>query len=164
MCSNVEINWEKGINNVVKRWNRTIKKMWKLWKIKNTRHSSIKITTVERLATKPGLQRKRTYFKKDTHLCGLKTIYHICSTKYFASYVHIQDSRLERRRNTMHVLRSWDTQTNEDIYRIGKDVKNGKTKSIVQWKFYPSSFNSWVSNQGFGKYMIISPILWNDFT
>jgi hypothetical protein len=38
--------------------------------------------------------------------------------------------------------------TSQEIYRIEKVVKKGKTKSLVKWKGYPESFNSWVSNEG----------------
>ena len=37
--------------------------------------------------------------------------------------------------------------TDQEIYRIEKVVKKGKTKSLVKWKGYPESFNSWVNNK-----------------
>ena len=36
--------------------------------------------------------------------------------------------------------------TSQEIYRIEKVVKKGKTKSLVKWKGYPVTFNSWVNN------------------
>ena len=36
--------------------------------------------------------------------------------------------------------------TNQDVYRIEKVIKKGKTKSLVKWKGYPEAFNSWVNN------------------
>ena len=37
--------------------------------------------------------------------------------------------------------------TNQEIFRIEKIIKKGKTKSLVKWKGYPVSFNSWVNNK-----------------
>jgi len=37
--------------------------------------------------------------------------------------------------------------TAQDVFRIEKVVKKGKTKSLVKWKGYPASFNSWVDNK-----------------
>jgi len=37
--------------------------------------------------------------------------------------------------------------TSQEVFRIGKVVKKGKTKSLVKWKGYPESFNSWVDNK-----------------
>ena len=36
--------------------------------------------------------------------------------------------------------------TSQEVFRIAKIVKKGKTKSLVKWKSYPESFNSWVDN------------------
>jgi len=32
--------------------------------------------------------------------------------------------------------------TSQEVFRIAKIVKKGKTRSLVQWKGYPESFNS----------------------
>jgi len=37
--------------------------------------------------------------------------------------------------------------TSQEVYRIEKIVKKGKTKSLVKWKGYLESFNSWVDNK-----------------
>jgi len=37
--------------------------------------------------------------------------------------------------------------TSQEVYRIEKIVKKGKTKSLVKWRGYPESFNSWVANK-----------------
>lgn len=37
--------------------------------------------------------------------------------------------------------------TNQEVYRIEKVIKKGKTKSLVKWKGYPESFNSWINNE-----------------
>ena len=37
--------------------------------------------------------------------------------------------------------------TSQEVFRIAKIVKKGKTRSLVQWKGYPESFNSWVDNK-----------------
>jgi len=37
--------------------------------------------------------------------------------------------------------------TSQEVFRIEKVVKKGKTRSLVKWKGYPKSFNSWVDNQ-----------------
>jgi len=37
--------------------------------------------------------------------------------------------------------------TTQEIFRIEKVVKKGKTRSLVKWKGYPESFNSWVDNK-----------------
>ena len=37
--------------------------------------------------------------------------------------------------------------TSQEVYRIEKIVKKGKTTSLVKWKGYPESFNSWVDNK-----------------
>jgi len=38
--------------------------------------------------------------------------------------------------------------TSQEVFRIEKIVKKGKTKSLVKWKGYPESLNSWVDNKG----------------
>ena len=35
----------------------------------------------------------------------------------------------------------------QEVYRIEKIVKQGKTKSLVKWNGYPEIFNSWVDNK-----------------
>jgi len=37
--------------------------------------------------------------------------------------------------------------TSQEVFRIEKVVKKGKTESLVKWKGYPESFNSWVDNK-----------------
>ena len=37
--------------------------------------------------------------------------------------------------------------TSQKLYRIEKVIKRGKTKSLVKWKGYSDSFNSWVKNK-----------------
>jgi len=37
--------------------------------------------------------------------------------------------------------------TSKEVFRIEKIVKKGKTRSLVKWKGYPESFNSWVDNK-----------------
>ena len=37
--------------------------------------------------------------------------------------------------------------TSQEIYRIEKVIKKGKTKSLVKWKGYSDEFNSWVDNK-----------------
>jgi len=37
--------------------------------------------------------------------------------------------------------------TTQEVFRIEKVVKKGKAKSLVKWKSYPESFNSWVNNK-----------------
>ena len=37
--------------------------------------------------------------------------------------------------------------TSQEVYRIEKIVKKGKTRSLVKWKGYPESFNSLVDNK-----------------
>ena len=37
--------------------------------------------------------------------------------------------------------------SSQEVYRIEKIVKKGKTKSLVKWKGYLESFNSWVDNK-----------------
>ena len=37
--------------------------------------------------------------------------------------------------------------TSQEVYRVEKIVKKAKTKSLVKWKGYPESFNSWVDNK-----------------
>ena len=37
--------------------------------------------------------------------------------------------------------------TSQEVFRIEKVVKKGKTRSLVKWKGYPESFNSWVDNR-----------------
>jgi transposase InsO family protein len=37
--------------------------------------------------------------------------------------------------------------TSQEIYRIEKVIKKGRTKSLVKWKGYPETFNSWISNK-----------------
>jgi len=37
--------------------------------------------------------------------------------------------------------------TTQEVFRIEKVVKKGKVRSLVKWKGYPESFNSWVDNK-----------------
>ena len=37
--------------------------------------------------------------------------------------------------------------TSQEVFRIEKIVKKDKTRSLVKWKGYPESFNSWVDNR-----------------
>ena len=37
--------------------------------------------------------------------------------------------------------------TSQELYRIDKVIKRGKTKSLVKWKAYSDDFNSWVDNK-----------------
>ena len=37
--------------------------------------------------------------------------------------------------------------TTQEVFKIEKVVKKGKTKSLVKWKGYPASFNSWVDKK-----------------
>jgi len=37
--------------------------------------------------------------------------------------------------------------TSQEGYRIENIVNKGKTRSLVKWKGYPESFNSWVDNK-----------------
>ena len=36
--------------------------------------------------------------------------------------------------------------TSQELFRIEKVIKRGKTKSLVKWKGYSDDFNAWVSN------------------
>ena len=36
--------------------------------------------------------------------------------------------------------------SNQEVYRIEKVMKRRKNKSLVKWKGYPDSFNSWIDN------------------
>ena len=37
--------------------------------------------------------------------------------------------------------------TSQELFRIEKVIKRGKTKSLVKWKGYSDDFNSWVDNK-----------------
>ena len=37
--------------------------------------------------------------------------------------------------------------TSQEVFRTEKIVKKGKTRSLVKWKGYPASFNSWLDNK-----------------
>jgi len=37
--------------------------------------------------------------------------------------------------------------TSQEVFRIEKIVKKGKTRSLVKWRGYPEYFNSWVDNK-----------------
>jgi len=37
--------------------------------------------------------------------------------------------------------------TSQEVFKTEKIVKKGKTKSLVKWRGYPESFNSWVDNK-----------------
>jgi len=37
--------------------------------------------------------------------------------------------------------------TSQEVYRIENIAKKGKTRSLVKWRVYPESFNSWVDNK-----------------
>ena len=145
----------------------------------NTRHSSIKMTPVEaskkenevrvyrnlypdlkrlpmrakfKTGDKVRIQKKKGLFEKGftPNWTEVFTVSKIQKTNP-VTYT-ITDLNDEEIQGTLYeqVLQK----TSQEVYRIEKIVKKDKTRSLVKWKGYPESFNSWVDNKDLIK-------LWN---
>ena len=140
----------------------------------NTRHSSIKMTPVEAskkpneiqvwrnmypehveikthharfsVGDKVRITKKKKTFEKGYTPRWTEEVFTISAVQNTSPVTYkIPDLNGEEIQGTFYEAEL--QKTNQDVYRIEKVVKKGKTKSLVKWKGYPASFNSWVSNQ-----------------
>ena len=140
----------------------------------NTRHSSIKMTPVEAskktneiqvwrnmypehveikthharfsVGDKVRITKKKKTFEKGYTPRWTEEVFTISAVQNTSPVTYkIADLNGEEIQGTFYEAEL--QKTNQDVYRIEKVVKKGKTKSLVKWKGYPASFNSWVSNQ-----------------
>ena len=138
----------------------------------NTRHSSIKMTPVEaskkenevrvyrnlyqdltrlrmrakfKIGDKVRIQKKKVFFEKGfspnwTEVFTVSKIQRTNPVTYKITEYNgeeIQGTSYEQELQ----------KTSQEDHRIEKIVKKGKTKSLVKWREYPESFNSWVDNK-----------------
>jgi len=139
---------------------------------KNTRHSSIKMTPVEASKKEnevrvyrnlyPHLTRRpmRTKFKTGDNIRILKKkgLFEKGFTPNWTEVFTV--SNIQRTNPVTYKITDYNSEeikgtfyeqelqkTSQEVYRIEKIVKKGKTRSLVKWKRYPASFNSWVDNK-----------------
>jgi len=186
-------NEEKS--SVVERWNRTMKeKMFKyltanntnkyidvlnnfVERYNNTRHSSIKMTSVEatekenevrvyrnlypdltrqpirakfKIGDKVRIQKKKGLFEKGFTPNWTEEVFTVSKIQRTNPVTYkITDYNDEEIQGTFYEQEL--QKTSQEVYRIEKIVKNDRTKSLVKWKGYPESFNSWVDNKDLTK-------------
>ena len=139
----------------------------------NTRHSSIKMTPVEVNKKEidvrvyrnlyPDLTRRsmRAKFKTGDKVRILKTkrLFETGFTPNWTEEV-FTISNIQRRNLVTYKITDYNGEeiqatfyeqelqkTSQEVFRIEKIVKKGKTRSLVKWRGYPESFNSWVDNK-----------------
>ena len=183
-------NEEKS--SVVERWIRTMKeKMWKYFsanstnvyinvlldlvrEYNNTRHSSIKMTSVKAskkeneltvwrnlypkhlevydikpkfsVGDKVRISKKKKTFEKGYTTRWTKEIFTIVEVKRTSPVTYrIADLNEEEITGTFYEPEL--QKTSQKTFRIEKVIKRGKKKSLVKWKGYSDDFNSWVDNK-----------------
>ena len=183
-------NEEKS--SVVERWIRTMKeKMWKYFtanstsvyinqlsdlvrEYNNTRHSSIKMTSVKAskkenelrvwrnlypehleihdvkpqfsVGDKVRISKKKKTFEKGYTTGWTEEIFTIIEVKLTSPVTYtIADLNGEEIKGTFY--EPVLQKTYQEIFRIEKVIKRGKKKSLVKWKGYSDDFNSWVDNK-----------------
>ena len=183
-------NEEKS--SVVERWIRTMKeKIWKYFtanstnvymnvlsdlvkEYNNTRHSSIKITSVKAskkeneltvlrnlypehleihdikpkfsVGDKVRISKKKKTFEKGYTTRWTEEIFTIIEVKHTLPITYkIADLNGEEIKGTFYEPEL--QKTSQELFRIEKVIKRGKKKSVVKWKGYSDDFNSWVDNK-----------------
>jgi len=139
----------------------------------NTRHSSIKMTPVEASKKEnevrvyrnlyPDLTRRpmRAKFKAadKVRILKKKGLFEKGFTPNWTEEVSTV-SKIQRTNPVTYKITDYNDEeiqgtfceqelqkTSREVFRIEKIVKKGKTRSLVKWKGYPESFNSWVDNK-----------------
>ena len=183
-------NEEKS--SVVERWIRTMKeKMWKYFTDKNTnvylnqlsslvkeynntRHSSIKMTSVYASKKEIELRVWRNLYPKHLEIYDINPKFSVgdkvrISKKkktfekgYTTKWTEEVFTIVEVKRTQPPTYKIADLngeeikgsfyepelqKTSQEIFRIEKVIKRGKKKSLVKWKGYSDDFNSWVDNK-----------------
>ncbi len=139
----------------------------------NTRHSSIKMTPVEAskkkneikvwmnlypdhnqrktvdaqltVGDKVRITKKKKTFEKGYTPRWTEEVFIISKVQHTSPVTYkIKDYNGEEIQGTFYEQEL--QKTNQEIFRIEKIIKKGKTQSLVKWKGYPNSFNSWVDN------------------
>jgi len=142
-------------------------------KYNNTRHSSIKMTLVEaskktnaitvyrnlypdltrrpmrakyKIGDKVRIQKKKGLFEKGFTPNWTEEVFTVSKVQRTDPITYeVTDYNDEDVQGTFYEQEL--QKTSQEIFRIEKVVKKGKTKSLVKWKGYPESFNSWVDNK-----------------
>jgi len=139
----------------------------------NTRHSSIKMTPVEaskrenevrvyrtlypdltrrpmrakfKIGDKVRIQKKKGLFEKGFTPNWTEEVFTVSKIKRTNPVTYeitdYNDEEIQR-----NIYKQELQKTSQEVYRIEKIVNKGKTRSLVKWKGYPESFNSWVDNK-----------------
>jgi len=139
----------------------------------NTRHSSMKMTPVEvskktnaitvygnlypdltrrpmrakvKIGDKLRIQKKKGLFEKGFTPNWTEEVFTVSKVQRTDPITYkITDLNDEEVQGTFYEQEL--QMTSQEIFRIEKVVKKGKTKSVVNWRGYPESFNSWVDNK-----------------
>ena len=138
----------------------------------NTRHSSIKMTPVEASKKEnevrvyrnlyPGLTRRamraKIKIRDKVRILKKKGLFEKGFTQNWTEVLTV--SKIQRTNPVTYKITDYNDEevqgtfhehelqkTSQEVYRIEKIVKKGKTRSLVKWKGYPESFNSWVDNK-----------------
>jgi len=139
----------------------------------NTRHSSIKMTPVEaskktnaiivyrnlypdltrrpmrakfKIGDEVRIQKKNEVFEKSFTPNWTKEVFNVSKIQRTNPITFkITDYNDEEVQGTFYEKEM--QKTTQEVFRIEKVVKKGKAKSLVKWKSYPESFNSWVNNK-----------------
>jgi len=178
-------NAEKS--SVVERWNRTMKeKMFKYFtanntnkyidfvdKYNNTRHSSIKMRSVEgskkttattvyrslcpdltrrpmrakcKIDDKVRIQKKKGLFEKGFTPNWTEEVFTVSKVQRTNPITYnTPDYNDEEIQGTFYEQEL--QKSSQEVSRIDKIVKTGKTQILVKWKGYPESLNSWVDEK-----------------
>ena len=140
----------------------------------NTRHSSIKLTPVKAskkeneltvwrnlypehleirdinpkfsVADKVRISKKKKTFEKGYTTRWTEEIFTIVEVKHTSPPMYkIADLKGEEIKGTFYEPEL--QKTSQELFRIEKVIKRGKTISLVKWKGYSDDFNSWVDNK-----------------
>jgi len=139
----------------------------------NTRHSSIKMTPVEaskkenevrvyrnlypditrrpmrakfKTGDKVRIQKKKGLFEKGFTSNWTEEVFTVSKIQRTNPVTYkINDLNDEEIQGTFYEQEL--QKRSQEVYRIEKIVKKDKTRSLVKWKGYPESFNSWVDNK-----------------
>ena len=143
-------------------------------KYNNTRHSSIKMTPVNAskkenklrvwrnlypdyleikeikpefsVGDKVRISKKKKTFEKGYTTRWMEEIFTIVEVQRASPATYrIADLNGEEITGTFYVPEL--QKTSQELFRIDKVIKRGKTKSLVKWKGYSDDFNSWVDNR-----------------
>jgi len=139
----------------------------------NTRHSSIKMTPVEaskktnevavyrnlypdltrrsmrgkfKIGDKDRIQKKKVLFEKSFTPNWTEEVFTVSKVQITDPITYrITDYNDEEVQGTFYKQEL--QKISQEVFRIEKILKKGNTKSLVKWRGYPTSFNSWVDNK-----------------